>query len=107
MSLEHSPARQQRAPVTRAAYSVDEFCEAYGISRCSLYTLWKSDIGPEYLLIGSRRRITVEAAKKWAAKSQRRARFVAEQESEREIERRRAAAKSPGRPRKATVEVEA
>lgn len=50
----------------RQAYTVDEFCNAYRISRTQLYRLRKQGKGPREILIGSRCiRISVEAAEEW------------------------------------------
>ena len=57
----------------RAAYTINEFCDAYRISRGALYNLWKAGIGPRYMLIGKKRIITVEASADWRAEGERRA----------------------------------
>jgi hypothetical protein len=67
MSLEHSPAR------SRAAYTINEFCDAYRISRGKLYQLWAQGIGPRWVNIGKKRIITIEAAGDWRIEGERRA----------------------------------
>ncbi len=52
--------------VARAAYSIDEFCAAYRISRGSLYNYWAAGTGPKYMLLAGRRLITTEAAVSWS-----------------------------------------
>jgi hypothetical protein len=51
----------------RAAYTVDEFCDAHRLSRAMLYKSWNAGIGPRFLLIGSKRVISFEAAADWRA----------------------------------------
>jgi hypothetical protein len=50
-----------------AAYTIDEFCHAHRMGRATLYELWKRGIGPRYFLVGSHRRISVEAAAAYRA----------------------------------------
>jgi hypothetical protein len=53
-------------PIPRRAYTVDEFAEANGISRASVYKLWREGKGPRYKIIGkSKRIITAAAADEW------------------------------------------
>ena len=61
MSLDHSPAR------SRAAYTIQEFCDAHRISRGALYQLWARGQGPRWLNVGKKRLISVEAAAGWRA----------------------------------------
>jgi hypothetical protein len=49
----------------RAAYTVNEFCDAHRISRSKLYQLWATRSGPRFIQIGTKRIITTEAAAKW------------------------------------------
>ena len=51
--------------MTKLAYSIDDFCEAHGICRATLYNLWKAGDGPRFMHVGRRRLITVEAAADW------------------------------------------
>jgi hypothetical protein len=64
MSLEQ-PSQGEHAVGTRAAYTVSEFCAAHRISRSTLYELWAAGAGPRFILVGSKRIITVEAAADW------------------------------------------
>jgi len=57
--------KRQRSPVPRAAYSVREFCEAYGISKAMYYKLKADHLNPREMRIGSRVRISLEAAQAW------------------------------------------
>jgi hypothetical protein len=50
-----------------AAYTIDEFCHAHRIGRATLYELWKRGVGPRFFLVGSHRRISVEAAAAYRA----------------------------------------
>jgi hypothetical protein len=74
MSLEHSPARRRRrnrGTTPRLAFSVDEFCDAHSVSRTHLYEMWREGAGPRYMLAGSKRLITMEAAADWRAEGER------------------------------------
>ena len=62
-----------------AAYTVNEFCRAHRIGRATLYELWKRRIGPRFFLIGSHRRISVEAAADFRAAGEAAAREQSEQ----------------------------
>ena len=66
MSLEHSPARG-----SSAAQTVTEFCADNRISKSELYKAWREGCGPRYFLVGSHRRITVEAAADWRRERER------------------------------------
>ena len=63
MSLEHSPARQQRRakrqPVARVALTVSEWCQATDISRPTAYRMMQ-DGTLKYVQIRGMRRIPVE-----------------------------------------------
>jgi predicted DNA-binding transcriptional regulator AlpA len=45
--------------------SVNEFCKLHGISRGTLYNLWKAGRGPRFMQLGSIRRIPHDAALEW------------------------------------------
>ena len=49
----------------RAAYTVNEFCDAHRISRSKLYQLWAAGVGPRFIKIGTKKIITLEAATVW------------------------------------------
>ncbi len=51
--------------MTKQAYSVDEFCEAHGFCRATLYNLWRSGDGPRFMRVRDRRLISIEAAADW------------------------------------------
>lgn len=70
MSLEHSPNRQRRNTTPRLAFSINEFCAAHGISRTHLYDLWREGTGPRYMLTGTKRLISTEAAAEWRAQGE-------------------------------------
>jgi excisionase family DNA binding protein len=59
MSIEHSPARQRRKPVSRLAYSIKEWCELVNISRASAYRMM-ADGRLRYVEIAGVRRIPAE-----------------------------------------------
>jgi hypothetical protein len=58
---------EERTPASAAAYTVAEFCQAHRIGRATLYNLWARNLGPRFFLIGTHRRISIEAAADWRA----------------------------------------
>ena len=58
---EYSSARQSE----RAAFTIQEFCEAHRISRSMLYKLFAEGIGPRLIKIGTKNLISAEAAADW------------------------------------------
>ncbi|MGC2048293.1 MAG: hypothetical protein WA635_06760 [Gallionella sp.] len=54
--------------VEQRAYSISDFCKAYGFSRATFYNLQKSGQAPDTLKIGKRPIITIEAADRWQKK---------------------------------------
>ena len=54
--------------VTRQAYTVEEFCEAYRISRAMFYVLQAQHKGPRIMKVGRRTLISDEAAKEWRSR---------------------------------------
>jgi hypothetical protein len=53
------------AGLVQKAYSIDEFCKAYRISKATLFREWKRGRGPEVKKVGRRSLITVAAAEAW------------------------------------------
>ena len=51
--------------MSKAAFSVAEFCEAHGISRGTFYKLLGSGRGPRIIKAGRRTLISHEAAEEW------------------------------------------
>jgi len=51
--------------VTKACYSVDEFCNAHNICRAMFYKIMKEGTGPRVMRVGSRTLISGEAAADW------------------------------------------
>jgi hypothetical protein len=54
--------------IERLAFTVDEFCQAFRMSRASLYNAWLAGTGPKFKTIGvkgAKRIIPVEAAREW------------------------------------------
>lgn len=47
------------------AYDVSTFCKVHSIGRTFFYRLLKEGRGPKIMKIGSRRLISVEAAREW------------------------------------------
>jgi hypothetical protein len=65
---------QARAPPVQhrsGAYSVAEFCKAYGLSVPMLYKLWARGEGPTFMKVGVRTLISYEAADKWRRERER------------------------------------
>jgi excisionase family DNA binding protein len=56
---------QGRAFAERRAFTIEEFCKAYGISRAFYYKLLKAGEGPRIAKIGSKTLISDEAATEW------------------------------------------
>ena len=53
-------------PIPRAAYSIPEFCEAFGIAIRTYFNLREEGKGPREMRLGRRVLITVESALAWA-----------------------------------------
>jgi predicted DNA-binding transcriptional regulator AlpA len=51
--------------VERAAFSIDEFCTAHGLSRSMFYKLEGQGLAPRTMSIGTRRLISAESAAEW------------------------------------------
>ena len=49
----------------RKAYSIDEFCEAHGISRATYYNLKKVGKAPREMRVLTRKIISEESAAEW------------------------------------------
>jgi hypothetical protein len=54
-------------PIERAAYSIDEFAAAHGLSAAMYFKLRSQGLGPEEMHVGRRRLISFEAAARWRA----------------------------------------
>jgi hypothetical protein len=54
-----------QALMGRAAYTVEEFCAAYRISRSRLYQYWSAGTGPRFFRNGNRKLVTLESAVEW------------------------------------------
>jgi hypothetical protein len=52
-------------PMERAAYSIDEFAEADGLSVAMYFKLRNLGLGPDEMRVGRRRLISFEAAERW------------------------------------------
>lgn len=64
-AMKRKPAESKSNQVESLAYSVESFCQAYGISRPTLYKMWKEGTGPEYMQIGRRVLIPIESSNAW------------------------------------------
>jgi hypothetical protein len=53
-------------PIPRAAYSISEFCGAFGISPRMYFKMRRESYGPREMRVGRRVLIPVEAALAWA-----------------------------------------
>ena len=51
--------------ISPAAYSILEFCQAYGLGRSTFYRLQAAGLAPRMLAVGRRRLVTCEAADEW------------------------------------------
>jgi hypothetical protein len=54
--------------MTRAAQTVDEFCDDNRISRATFYELLKNGNGPRTFKVGRRTLISADAAAEWRAR---------------------------------------
>ncbi len=52
------------------ALSVEDFCEAYNISKSFLYKLKREGKGPRMMRIGRRTLISAEAAREWQSQNE-------------------------------------
>jgi hypothetical protein len=52
-------------PSPARAFTISQFCEAFQISRGMYHKLKKQGLGPREMIIGTRRLITIEAAREW------------------------------------------
>ena len=48
--------------MTRQAWTIDEFCQAHGISRATFYNLQKHNMAPRVMHVGARRLVSEAAA---------------------------------------------
>ncbi len=53
--------------IEKRAFTIIEFCQAYGVSRAKLYLLWAEAVGPRRTRIGVRVYILVADADAWIA----------------------------------------
>jgi len=59
--------QQPTGPPPRLAYSIREFCAATNISAAFYFELKRAGLGPREMALGTRRLISVDEAKRWAA----------------------------------------
>jgi len=60
----------------RAAYSVKDFCDAYGITKVTFYKLQKEGTGPRIMKVGTRTLVSAEAAADWRRQCEEGARIL-------------------------------
>jgi excisionase family DNA binding protein len=53
------------APAAREAFTVDEFAEAFRLSRATVYNMWRDGSGPAKMRVRGRVLISREAAENW------------------------------------------
>jgi predicted DNA-binding transcriptional regulator AlpA len=63
--MERNVIQHANAPAVRRAFTIEEFCKSYGISRALYYKLLKTGNGPRIAKIGSKTLIGDEAANEW------------------------------------------
>jgi hypothetical protein len=54
--------------------TINEFCQLERICRATYYNLHRAGLGPDEILVGTHRRITAEARRRWHEKRERAAR---------------------------------
>src|SRR5215472_5739762 len=85
---ERKPGAWRTAPMAAAAaFTIDEFCAAHRLSPEMYFKLKADGLGPREMLVGSRRMISAEAARRWV-----RQREAAARRPEREAAAKREAA---------------
>ena len=55
-------------PVERQAFSIPEFCGAFGVSRGTVYNMWRDGTGPKSFKVRGRTLISITAAEAWRAR---------------------------------------
>ena len=56
----------------KSAFSVNQFCEAYGLSRSSFYRMLREGLAPAIIRVGRRVLVSIEAARDWERTMQKR-----------------------------------
>jgi predicted DNA-binding transcriptional regulator AlpA len=79
MSIEHSPARQnrkgpERSLAERRAFTINEFCDRWGYSRPHFYKMRHDGTGPDVIGTGKAQRISIESESRWLKRQERLAR---------------------------------
>ena len=70
---------EQTSQPRRGAFSVAEFCEAYGLSVPMFYKMRNRGEAPDQMKIGSRTLISVQAADRWRRARERASRQLKKQ----------------------------
>ena len=82
------PGAWRTAPMAAAAaFTIEEFCAAHRLSPSTYFKIKADGLGPREMLVGSRRMISAEAARRWV-----RQREAAARRPEREAAAKREAA---------------
>jgi len=67
MDKQAATTRKKQVTVETRAFSIAQFCQAYGISRATFYNLKKANNAPATIQVGRRPLITTAAAETWEA----------------------------------------
>jgi predicted DNA-binding transcriptional regulator AlpA len=59
--------QESRLATEPLAFTIDEFAEAYRLSRATIYNLWRDGEGPTKMRVRGRVLISRNAAEKWRA----------------------------------------
>ena len=57
--------RKARSSVALSAYSIEQFCQAHGISIDLYFKMQRQGLGPKTMKVGARTLINIEAAAAW------------------------------------------
>jgi hypothetical protein len=57
--------RKTRSAVALSAYSIEQFCQAHGISIDLYFKMQRQGLGPATMKVGGRTLISIEAAAAW------------------------------------------
>jgi hypothetical protein len=69
-------------PDAEPSFTINEFCQLERICRATYYNLQHSGLGPDEILVGTHRRITADARRRWHRKRERAAKRVRRAETE-------------------------
>ncbi len=72
-----NPVAADENRLQRRAYSIDEVCKLYGLSRPTFYRMLAAGDGPATFTVGRRRLVTLEALQEWERKELSRPKAIA------------------------------